>query len=73
MHGLKRHKKKLPLIVANLAQDAIGSNDSELLLLDDMGTHFLSKATKIEQARRLIKHIVPLYNSHYLKLLNHEN
>ncbi len=69
----KRHKKKLPLIVANLAQDAIGSNDSELLLLDDMGTHFLSKATKIEQARRLIKHIVPLYNSHYLKLLNHEN
>ena len=69
----KRHKKKLPLIVANLAQDAIGSNDSELLLLDDMGTHFLSKATKIEQARRLIKHIVPLYNSHYLKLLNQEN
>ncbi|MDW7653527.1 MAG: bifunctional phosphopantothenoylcysteine decarboxylase/phosphopantothenate--cysteine ligase CoaBC [Nitrosomonadaceae bacterium] len=69
----KRHKKKLPLIVANLAQDAIGSNDSELLLFDDMGTHFLSKATKIEQARRLIKHIVPLYNSHYLKLLNHEN
>ncbi|PXW83492.1 phosphopantothenate-cysteine ligase /phosphopantothenoylcysteine decarboxylase [Nitrosomonas sp. Nm84] len=58
---MKRRKKNLPLLVANLAQTAIGSNDCELILLDDGGKHVLSKAPKIEQARRLIKHICSLY------------
>ncbi len=57
----KRHKKNLPLLVANWAQDAIGSDESELILLDDAGKHLLPKATKIEQARRLINHISSLY------------
>lgn len=58
----KRRKKKLPLLVANWAQDAIGSDESELVLLDDTGRHFLPKASKTEQARHLIKHISALIN-----------
>ena len=57
----KRHKKKLPLLAANLAQDAIGSDKSALTLFDNEGKHHLPKALKIEQARRLIKHIALLY------------
>ena len=61
--ALKRRHKNLPLVVANLAQNAIGSNESELMLLDDNGKHVLPKAPKIEQARHLIKHISVLYES----------
>ncbi|MFZ1851379.1 MAG: bifunctional phosphopantothenoylcysteine decarboxylase/phosphopantothenate--cysteine ligase CoaBC [Nitrosomonas sp.] len=53
----KRRKKKLPLMVANWAQQAIGSDSNELILLDDKGKHILPTAPKIEQARRLIQHI----------------
>ena len=59
---IKRHKKKLPLLVANLAQDSIGSNESALVLLDDNGKHRLPKAPKIVQARLLIQHIATLYD-----------
>lgn len=64
---LKRRLKKLPLLVGNLAQDAIGSDESELMLLDDHGKHMLAKAPKIQQARRLIKHITSLYESRLKK------
>jgi phosphopantothenoylcysteine decarboxylase/phosphopantothenate--cysteine ligase len=56
----KRRKKKLPLLAANLAQDAIGFDESALTLFDSEGTYHLLKAPKIEQARRLIKHIASL-------------
>lgn len=58
---IKRRKKNLPLLVANLAQDAIGADASELILLDDAGKHVLPKASKMEQARHLIRHISLLY------------
>jgi len=57
----KRRKKKLPLIVANQAQDAIGADESALVLLDDDGKQYLPNASKINQARHLIKHIAQLY------------
>ncbi len=57
----KRRKKKIPLLAANMAQDAIGSDESALILFDDKGKHPLPKAPKIVQARRLIKHISLLY------------
>ncbi len=63
----KRNRKKLPLLVANLAQDAIGSDEIELVLLDDDGKHVFPKAEKIEQARRLMKHIHLLYNIKFKK------
>ena len=57
----KRIKKKLPLLAANLAQDAIGSDESALILFDDEGQYPLARAPKIEQAQRLIQHISSLY------------
>ncbi len=58
---IKRRHKNLPLLVANLAQDTIGADESELVLLDGSGNHALPKAPKIQQARHLIKHISMLY------------
>lgn len=58
---LKRRDKKLPLLIANKAQDAIGSDESALILLDDKGKKHLPKAPKIDQARRIISHIALLY------------
>ncbi|MDD4880435.1 MAG: bifunctional phosphopantothenoylcysteine decarboxylase/phosphopantothenate--cysteine ligase CoaBC [Gallionellaceae bacterium] len=62
---LKRKRKHLPLIVANDAQSAIGSDEVELVLLDDEGRHVLEKADKASQARHLIAHIAKLYNARY--------
>ena len=58
---LKRRKKNLPLMVANLAQDAIGSDEIELILLDQGGKHVLPKASKMDHARYLMRHISLLY------------
>lgn len=57
----KRRKKKLPLLAANFAQDAIGSEECELTLLDDAGRHLVPKAPKLVQARRLVQHIALLH------------
>ena len=57
----KRQRKNLPLLVVNRAQDALGSDDNELLLLDDEGKHLLAHADKLTLARQLIAHIAQLY------------
>ena len=59
----KRRRKKLPLLAANLAQDALGTEESELVLLDEGGQHRLPRAPKVTQARRLVEHIARLYRS----------
>ena len=46
--------EKVPLIVANRAQDALGADASELHLVDSSGITTLPRADKREQARRLI-------------------
>lgn len=53
----KRRAKKLPLLVGNLAQQAIGSDDNELTLFDASGSHTLPRAAKLTLARQLIQHI----------------
>lgn len=53
----KRRRKKVPLMVANLAQEAIGADDNEITLLDDSGTHTLPRAPKSEVARQLVAYI----------------
>lgn len=53
----KRRSKNVPLLVANLAQDAFGADDNELLLIDALGTTVLKRASKLAQARRLIADI----------------
>jgi len=57
----KRQRKNIPLLAANLVQDAIGSEDNELVLIDDEGMHRLARSSKLHQARSLIRHITKLY------------
>ena len=57
----KRRAKKLPLLVGNLAQQAIGSDDNELILFDDSGSHPLPRADKLTLARLLMQHIAQRY------------
>ena len=56
----KRRAKKLPLLAGNLAQRAIGSDDNELVLFDDSGSHALPRAGKLTLARQLLQHIAIL-------------
>ncbi|HEU0234103.1 MAG TPA: bifunctional phosphopantothenoylcysteine decarboxylase/phosphopantothenate--cysteine ligase CoaBC [Gallionella sp.] len=57
----KRCVKNLPLLVGNLAQQAIGSDDNELVLFDDSGSHVLPRAGKLTLARLLMQHIAQRY------------
>ncbi|MDO8292879.1 MAG: bifunctional phosphopantothenoylcysteine decarboxylase/phosphopantothenate--cysteine ligase CoaBC [Gallionella sp.] len=57
----KRCVKNVPLLVGNLAQQAIGSDDNELVLFDDSGSHVLPRAGKLMLARLLIQHIAQRY------------
>jgi phosphopantothenoylcysteine decarboxylase/phosphopantothenate--cysteine ligase len=58
----KRLKKKLPLLVGNLAQDTLGLDTAELVLFDDRGQHPLPHADKLTQARALIRHLATRLN-----------
>ncbi len=53
----KLAKKKLPLIAANVAQDAIGSDDNAITLYDAKGEHPLGRGPKLELARKLVEHV----------------
>ena len=53
----KRRAKKLPLLVGNIAQNAIGQDENELVLFDDQGTYPLPRADKLTLARQLLQHI----------------
>jgi len=53
----KRARKKLPLIAANLVQEALGSEQSSIVLIDDQGEHPLGRGPKIELARKLLGHV----------------
>lgn len=58
----KRRAKKLPLLVANLAQHTLGSDQAELVLLDDSGSHPLASADKLALARQIVRHAIELFN-----------
>jgi phosphopantothenoylcysteine decarboxylase/phosphopantothenate--cysteine ligase len=53
----KRRRKNLPLVIANRAQDAMGSDSNEVVLLDDRGAHPLPRMDKLSLARRLVVEI----------------
>ena len=59
----KRRKKKVHVMVANLVQDAVGSDENEVMVLDDRGKHRLERAPKDIIARQLIAHIAQLYRA----------
>jgi phosphopantothenoylcysteine decarboxylase/phosphopantothenate--cysteine ligase len=53
----KRAKKGVPLIAANLAQQALGADDNAITLFDARGRHSLGRGPKLEQARKLVAHV----------------
>jgi phosphopantothenoylcysteine decarboxylase/phosphopantothenate--cysteine ligase len=59
----KRLKKGVPLIAANLAQEALGADDNALTLYDARGRHSLGRGPKLEQARKLVAHIAGMLRS----------
>ena len=56
----KRRRKGIPLLAANLAQDALGAEDNALTLFDDAGEHSLGRSSKLDQARQLVAHIAAM-------------
>jgi len=53
----KRARKGVPLIAANLAQEALGADDNAITLYDARGPHPLGRGPKLEQARKLVAHV----------------
>ena len=53
----KRLKKGVPLMAANLAQEALGAEDNSITLYDERGEHPLGRGPKLELARRLLEHV----------------
>ena len=53
----KRRKKGVPLMAANLAQEALGADENSITLYDERGEHPLGRAPKLELARKLIGHV----------------
>lgn len=53
----KRKRKGVPLLVGNLAQDAMNADDTELVLFDETGAHPLARLPKLQAARQLIQAI----------------
>jgi len=56
----KRTRKKIPMIVANLVQNAIGQDDNEVVIYDDDGVHALPRAPKPRIAQAIIAHAIAL-------------
>jgi phosphopantothenoylcysteine decarboxylase/phosphopantothenate--cysteine ligase len=56
----KRKRKRIPLLAANLAQEAFGRDDNALTLFDDQGEKLLPRAPKIVLARQLVAHIAQM-------------
>ncbi len=59
----KRRRKNVPLLVANLAQSAMGADDNEVVLLDDSGQHPLPRMGKPDVARAIVSHLARLLRS----------
>ncbi|MCC4116994.1 bifunctional phosphopantothenoylcysteine decarboxylase/phosphopantothenate--cysteine ligase CoaBC [Aromatoleum toluclasticum] len=56
----KRRAKRLPMLVGNLVQDGLGSDDNLVILYDDAGRHPLERAPKTVVARRIVEHLAGL-------------
>lgn len=56
----KRLAKKLPLLVANLVSESMGSDEASITLLDDTGTHALPRADKTILAHEILTHVMHL-------------
>ena len=59
----KRAKKNIPLIAANLAQEALGRDENSITLYDERGEHRLGRGPKLELARKLLEHVAGMIGS----------
>jgi len=59
----KRVRKKIPMIVANLVQHAIGKEENEVTIYDDGGAHHLARAPKSKIAHSIVDHAIALAES----------
>lgn len=55
----KRQRKGIPVIVGNLAQQAMDATDTELILFDNDGAHPLPRQPKLQAARQLLAWLAP--------------
>jgi len=53
----KLKRKNIPLIAANLAQEALGADENAIKLYDERGEHDLGRGSKLELARKLVAHV----------------
>lgn len=58
----KRQDKRIPMIVANLAISAIGSDLNEVTILDAGGEHHVPQASKAHIARTIVAHAAELFS-----------
>jgi len=56
----KRARKKIPMIVANLVQHAVGKDENEVTIYDDDGAHALARAPKSRIAHAIVAHAIAL-------------
>lgn len=56
----KRAKKGLPMIVANLVQDAVGKDENAVTIYDDEGAHPIARASKATIAQAVLAHALRL-------------
>ncbi|MGZ5063816.1 MAG: bifunctional phosphopantothenoylcysteine decarboxylase/phosphopantothenate--cysteine ligase CoaBC [Usitatibacter sp.] len=56
----KRVRKKIPMIVANLVQHAVGKEENEVTIYDDHGAHALARAPKSRIAYGIVEHAIAL-------------
>ena len=59
----KRARKNSPLLAANLAQEAVGRDDSVITLYDKRGEHKLGRGPKLDLARKLVEHVADMIGS----------
>ncbi len=58
----KRKRKKVPLLIANNAREALGSDENEVTLIDEEGAKSLPRLPKLALARQLIAEIAMRYS-----------
>jgi phosphopantothenoylcysteine decarboxylase / phosphopantothenate---cysteine ligase len=63
----KREKKRIPMIVANLATSAIGADMNAVTIIDAGGEHPLPRAAKAVIARGIVEHAANLFLDVFLK------
>lgn len=57
----KRRRKKLPMLVANVAQTAMNSEENAVIIFDDSGSKMFAQMEKRQAAYEILKHLSRLY------------